>query len=351
MQSKDSEYQVKKQSLSLVVLQFEEQIQISQSELQKLENNFNMIKEKEEKLKKLMETGGVETANLLKEEKSIEILKAEEKQYKILYDGGTVSKNEWLAKQNDLALAEKEYEAQKARVIQEKSTLELNWKNANDELISTQTEISTQNIRVEQDRSKLEEAKINMDNLEKERDTATLNLVVEEDKKISEFEGQLTKAKKSMQFQSLVSPVDGTVHGLVSNTIGGVVTPAQPIMTIVPDGTPLIIEASLLNRDVGFVEVGQEVAIKFDTFPFQKYGTIKGEVESISPDAFEDEKMGSVYKMKVSLEKSEILVNGKEVQISPGMAVNAEIKTGERRIIEFFLEPLIKYSEESLKLR
>lgn len=258
MQSKDSEYLVKKQSLALVVRQCEEQLKIDQSDLQKLENNLFMINEKE---------------------------------------------------------------------------------------------LSTQKIRVELDKSKLEEAKNNMDNLEKERNTATLNLVVEKDKKITELEGELTKAKKSVQFQSLEASVDGTVHGLVSNTIGGIVTPAQTIMTIVPDGTPLIIEASLLNRDIGFVEVGQEAEIKIDTFPFQKYGTIKGKVESISPDAFEDEKMGSVYKMKVSLEKSEIMVNGKEVHISPGMAVSAEIKTGKRRIIEFFLEPIIKYAEESLKLR
>lgn len=351
MQSKDSEYQVKQQALSIIVLQCEEQLLISQSDLEKLENNIFMIEEKEQKLKNLMESGGVEAANLIKAEKSIGILKNQEAEYKSLYDNGAIAKNEWLAKYNDLILAEKEYESQKARVTHEKGILELNWKSANDELALAKKELSTQKIRVDQATSKLEEAKTNMDNIEKERDTTTLNLIVEQDKKISDLEGQLTKAKKSVQFQSLVAPVDGTVHGLVSNTIGGVVTHAQPVMTIVPYGTPLIIEASLLNRDIGFVEAGQEVAVKFDTFPFQKYGTIKGKVEGISPDAFEDEKIGFVYKMKVSLEKSEITVNGKEVHISPGMTVSAEIKTGKRRIIEFFLEPIIKYAEESLTLR
>lgn len=350
-QSRDSEHQAKRQSLELIVVQCEEQLQIYQSDLDKLENNFLMIKEKEQKLKELMDSGGIEAANLAKLEKSIDILKEQEDNCKSLYESGAISKDEWSTKHNELALAEKEYESQKARVTQEKALLELNWKGTGNELALLQMEISTQKIRVEQAKSNLEEAKNNMEHLEKERDSTILNLVVEKDKRIIELESELTKSEKSVQFQTLSAPVGGIVHGLVSNTIGGVITPAQPIMTIVPDGTPLVVEALLLNRDIGFVEEGQEVAIKFDTFPFQKYGMIKGKVESISPDVFEDEKMGSVYKMKVSLERSEIIVNGKEVPISPGMAVSAEIKTGKRRIIEFFLEPIIKYAEESLKLR
>lgn len=99
------------------------------------------------------------------------------------------------------------------------------------------------------------------------------------------------------------------------------------------------------------MKVGQEVEVKLDTFPFQKYGTLKGEVLLISPDAFEDEKLGQVYKMKVKLEKSTIIVGGNEVNISPGMTVSAEIKTGKRRIIEFFLEPIVKYAKESITIR
>jgi hemolysin D len=90
--------------------------------------------------------------------------------------------------------------------------------------------------------------------------------------------------------------------------------------------------------------------VKFDTFPFQKYGTIKGKVVFISPDAFEDEKLGSVYKMKVELEKPSINVDGNGIPVSPGMAVTVEVKTNKRRIIEFFLSPIVKYAKESLTL-
>lgn len=99
------------------------------------------------------------------------------------------------------------------------------------------------------------------------------------------------------------------------------------------------------------MEVGQEAEVKFDTFPFQKYGTIKGKVVSISPDAVEDEKLGHVYRIKVELESLSLNVDGKNVNISPGMTTSVEVKTGKRRIIEFFLSPVIKYAKESLTLR
>ena len=102
---------------------------------------------------------------------------------------------------------------------------------------------------------------------------------------------------------------------------------------------------------IGFLKEGQKAEVKLDTFPFQKYGTIKGKVISISPDAFEDEKMGPVYKIKVEMEKIYIVVDGKKVAVSPGMAVSVEVKTNKRRIIEFFLSPIIKYADESLTLR
>jgi hemolysin D len=122
-------------------------------------------------------------------------------------------------------------------------------------------------------------------------------------------------------------------------------------MTIVPDGTTLIVEAMGLNKDIGFIKAGQAVALKFDTFSFQKYGTVKGKVVSISPDAIEDERLGLVYKINIQLGDKVLSLQGKSMNICPGMTVTAEIKTGTRRIIEFFFEPIIKYTDESLKLR
>lgn len=350
-QMKNSEYQTEQRSLSLLVLQCSEQYDIEQSNVKKLEENLRLLQEKEQNLKALITTGGVEMATLKKLEMSIKVLEEDEKTYRELYKSDAVSKKEWQDKLNELQLAKKEYDAQKAKVSQESTTLKLNWKNAYDELSLMKKELNIQKLAVEQAESKLEEAENNLKKTEAQRGVSSMDLIVQNDKDITALEGQLEKAKKSVQYQTLVSPVEGTVHGLASNTIGGVVTSAQPVLTIVPDGTPLVIEASLLNRDVGFVEVKQEASVKFDTFSYQRYGTIKGHVVSISPDSVDDEKLGSVYKMKVSLEKNNMLIDGKENRISPGMSVSVEVKTGERRIIEFFLDPIVKYTRESIKLR
>ena len=161
----------------------------------------------------------------------------------------------------------------------------------------------------------------------------------------------MIKANKRTDLERLYSPVDGTVHGLASHTIGGVVTPAQPVVTIVPEGTPLIVEAMLLNSDIGFVKTGQEAEVKFDTFPFQKYGIVKGSVTWLSPDAVEDDKLGLVYKMKVEMERQSINIDGMDTLLASGMSLSVEVKTGKRKIMEFFLSPIVKYTKESLTLR
>ena len=258
-------------------------------------------------------------AILTKLEKTFAILKEQETAYKDLYKHEYISKMDMLNKQMEFHSAEQEREAQKKLVSQAKDSLE--------------------------------EAKKNLDALKKEREKGILTDIVDREKSISAIEGEVIKAKKKYELERLCSPVDGTVHGLASYTVGGVVTPAQPVVTVVPEGTPLIIEAMALNKDIGFLKIGQEAEVKLDTFPFQKYGTVKGKVIAISPDAFEDEKLGPVYKIKVTMEKFKIYADDRYIPVSPGMSVSVEVKTNKRRIIEFFLSPIVKYAKESLTLR
>lgn len=125
---------------------------------------------------------------------------------------------------------------------------------------------------------------------------------------------------------------------------------SQPIMEIVPEGTKLVIDSTLQNKDIGFVCVGQPVVIKVDTYSFQRYGYLKGAVKSISPDAVEDEKRGSVYKMKVEINGGKTSKNN-IINVAPGMSTTAEITTRKRRIIEFFLDPLMTHTDTSLEVR
>ncbi|MBI3399578.1 MAG: HlyD family type I secretion periplasmic adaptor subunit [Deltaproteobacteria bacterium] len=258
-------------------------------------------------------------AALVKLEKTTAITREQETSARTLYEQGYLSKTDLLNKQKELYSLEQEMEAQKSLT--------------------------------EQARNGIEEARKNLDALKKEREKSIFSDIVASEKSIASIEGEVVKANKRTDQEQLYSPVDGTVHGLASYTIGGVVTPAQPVVTIVPEGTPLIVEAMLLNSDIGFVKAGQEAEVKLDTFPFQKYGTVKGNVTWLSPDAVDDEKLGPVYKMKVAMERQSIKVHGKETLIAPGMTLSVEVKTGERRIIEFFLSPIVKYTKESLTLR
>lgn len=149
----------------------------------------------------------------------------------------------------------------------------------------------------------------------------------------------------------LTAPVNGTVQQLDVHTVGGVVSAAKPLMQIVPKETRVEVEAFLENKDVGFVQEGQSVAVKIDACEYTKYGTVTGKVTHVSRDAIADEKKGLIYSTKVMLDKSTIYVGGKHMPLSAGMTVNVEIKTGDRRIIEYILSPLMRHKRESLNER
>jgi len=151
--------------------------------------------------------------------------------------------------------------------------------------------------------------------------------------------------------QSMTSPVDGYISKLMVHTIGGVVTPAEKLIFIVPNNVPLVIKATVQNQDIGFIKEGMESAVKVDTFDFQKYGLIPAEVSHISNDAIEDEKLGPIYEVYLKPTKNFLIVNGEKVYLNSGMSVTAELKVGKRRVIEFFIYPLIKYLDEGMSVR
>jgi hemolysin D len=149
----------------------------------------------------------------------------------------------------------------------------------------------------------------------------------------------------------LTAPVNGTVQQLDVHTVGGVVSSAKPLMQIVPKETRVEVEAFLENKDVGFVREGQSVEVKIDAFEYTKYGTVTGKVTHVSRDAIADEKKGLIYSTKIMVDKATINVEGKAMPLSAGMTANVEIKTGDRRIIEYVLSPLMRHKRESLNER
>lgn len=162
---------------------------------------------------------------------------------------------------------------------------------------------------------------------------------------------EITKANTRAGAQHLTAPIDGVVQQLAMHTVGGVVTPAQQLMVVAPEDGQLEVEAILENKDIGFIYENQDAEVKIDAFPYTRYGTVDGKVTSLSRDAVQIDKVGLVYTAKVSLSRSTIQVDGKEIRLTPGMSVVVEIKTGKRRLIEYFLSPLLQAGHESIRER
>jgi hemolysin D len=204
-----------------------------------------------------------------------------------------------------------------------------------------------------------------------EYERSLLNDLAKAEQKAAGLRQDIIKAAQRTSLQTLTAPVDGVVQQLSIHTIGGVVTPAQTLMIVVPVDNKLEIEAMISNRDIGFGAVNQDAAIKVDAFNFTRYGLLHGKILSVSqdaivrdrPDKSVDKSQGAetsssepkghelIYSARVSLDRTQLNIENKRVNLSPGMAATVEIKTGSRRIISYLLSPLVRYKHESLHER
>jgi hemolysin D len=174
------------------------------------------------------------------------------------------------------------------------------------------------------------------------------------------------KASQREKLTTLTAPVDGTVQQLAIHTTGGVVTPAQVLLVVVPEQARVTAEVTLENKDVGFVNLGQEAEIKLETFPYTRYGTVPAKVTTITADAVMQEPGrtqpdkdgksvpspgGAVFPATLTLANHTMDVDGKAITLAPGMNLTAEIKTGKRRVIDYLISPLQSYAMESIRER
>jgi len=242
-------------------------------------------------------------------------------------------------------------EAERAEVLGHDAVTKLDFLQAEQQRIDKTQELAGQRKKLHQDQSALSEAETNYRAFVSEfQQTKQAELSMLETK-ASSLVQDVTKAGQKADLQHLTTPIDGVVQQLAVHTVGGVVTPAQELLRVVPQDHPVEVAAQVENKDVGFVKNGQIVEIKVETFPFTLYGTIPGKVLSVSDDAAPIEKVGLVYPTRVSMDRSTIQVEGRQVNLSPGMAVTVEIKTGQRRVIEYLLSPLLKSVKESIRER
>ena len=249
-----------------------------------------------------------------------------------------------------LPLITKRAEAVKG-MAKKKLASEHTWMELEQERVEQQQDLAALRNQVDQVKASIEEAKQQKAASHAEFQGALFNQLTETDRLVDSIEQELVKTTQRTTLQRLVAPIDGIVTQLSVHTVGGVVRPAQELMKIVPQEDNLEVEAWIQNKDIGFVQEEQKAEIKVDAFPFTKYGTLDATIVDISNDAVSDENKGLVYASRVILERTKILVGDKLVNLTPGMSVTVEVKTGKRRLIEYFLSPIMQHTDESIRER
>ena len=150
----------------------------------------------------------------------------------------------------------------------------------------------------------------------------------------------------------LVSPVRGLVKNIRANTLGGVISPGAPVMEIVPVGEQVLVELRIKPADIGFVKRGQPVEIKLSAYDYSVYGSLRGQVDTLSPDALGDTERSpgaggdsTWYRALVKADPSTLKAGGKPLTVLPGMVGTAEIRVGFRSVLSFLLRPMLKAQE------
>ena len=240
----------------------------------------------------------------------------------------------------------------KKRILADKKLLaRLTFLEQEEELINLQEERNVQIRKMLETEANIEALKNEQRQYLAEFDKNIMQELTENREKLASYQQELVKYREALKRTIVKAPLSGYVQQLVYHTEGGVVEAAKPIMNLVPEDYKLEAEARILNKDIGFVRPDQEVEIKIDSFPFTKYGTIKGKLRNISGDAIQDEKLGLVFSARIALSDNKIKADGQIIRLKPGMSITAEIKTGKRRIIEYLLSPVMKHLAESMKER
>lgn len=238
------------------------------------------------------------------------------------------------------------------RLVDKQHAPHLTYLDAEEQRISKSQELVKERHRLAQESAAFAEAQRNFEAIVFEFKKARRNELSIAETKMKSLSKEVIKAETRATQQTLIAPIDGVVQQLAVHTIGGVVTPAQQLLVIAPREGQLEVEAYVENKDIGFVNEEQPAEVKVEAFPFTRYGTVKGSVISLSRDAVPIEKTGFFFSAHVSMSQTDMPIgNGKRVQLSPGMNVTVEIKTGTRRVIEYFLSPLLHAAQESARER
>lgn len=189
-----------------------------------------------------------------------------------------------------------------------------------------------------------------LDDTRRTRNSEYYTTLTEVNKTLNSKQAQLPTLNDKVNRLLVFSPVDGTVDKVNFNYLSAIIPPGDSIADITPLKNTLHAEVKIPRKDVGFIEKGQEVKLKFDSYNFAKYGVITGNISSISRSSYE-EKEEEYYLAKVDIAQNYLERNGIKYHISPYMEFTADIKTGNRKIIDYALKPILAALDESFDER
>jgi adhesin transport system membrane fusion protein len=176
------------------------------------------------------------------------------------------------------------------------------------------------------------------------REEAALNQA-----EIAGVEERLKLASDQARRATIRSPIDGEVKNLRYHTVGGVVTPGDPILQIVPVSGQLVIDAELAPADRGLVASGLAANVKITAYDFIRYGGLQGTVTHLAPDTSTTDSGDSFYRLVVTTEQAYLGNDPNQNQITPGMDAIVEIKVGSQSVLDFLLRPVLKTRDEAFR--
>ncbi|WP_244184995.1 HlyD family type I secretion periplasmic adaptor subunit [Proteus genomosp. 6] len=216
------------------------------------------------------------------------------------------------------------------------------------ELLEINRVITIKNAEYQLIKSQEKKLNENLDNLEKQKKLEWHDKYKQYESELLIYSQNLNHAQKRQQLKIVRSPVAGTVQQITNYTLGSILQPSQQVMTIIPDNQHNIAEVNILNKDIGFIHVGQKAMIKIDAFPYTRYGTLEGNITNIARDSVQHEQLGLVYPATIELNTQMIESNNQQYNLAPGMSLIAEIIIDRRRVIDYFLSPIEVYRHNAL---
>ena len=170
---------------------------------------------------------------------------------------------------------------------------------------------------------------------------------------LAEASETLNKANRMQDLTEITAPFDATVLEVADRSVGSVLKEAETLVTLVPDGAELYVEANVPSRDISYLKVGDNVRVKLESYPFQRFGTINGVLTVISPDSMPlkdaDDQSKLVYRVQVKLDDDAAALAARGLHLKPGLVASAEIKTGTRSIASYVLNPILRIRDESMR--